>query len=265
MKYGLLLFGWICFMPSIRAQLSSRDIRQAAGKGPYPLYINYQYVFPCCQDLFKEFRDVYVQEKYVKDKKMLNGFEANLGIMLNDRHFLGIRNWRVNSVMIEAGYRFLFRNLTGDHPIRLHLQEEVFSIRLGTRYNPLYPVTTQLQIGPSLYNFYVATEYDDNNGASLKYRFGNGALERNRDKRKTCAGLDLRGRLMFLDPAGTEGGIGFYFDYRYQFTFGKRDFNGLFNDLLPGVEPVRISKNWNYGAFSIGVVASLALPMPSIQ
>lgn len=138
------------------------------------------------------------------------------------------------------------------------------SIRLGKRINILYPITLQLQTGPQFYNFYTTRESIDNADTSYISTERNGlGLFENRKHNRVIAGWDFRSRLMIFDPAGTAGGLGFYFEYSQQYTFGKRSLNSSYQKFLGTTETE--PEKWWYGAITIGLVAPLALRIVNFQ
>ena len=266
-KIHFILF--LFFSPFIvSGQLTSDDIRHASGQGPYPIYIT---VSPwtsiaSTKNTVRKFTSVYSKGL---DKKNMFGFEANVGFVINEENFLNIINLPIKRISLEAGYRHLYRNFReeeGDQKL-LHIQEETIGIRIGWRGNLLYPLTYQVQMGPTIHNF--VTAYEFNNGNNLeRSSVGFGAFQE-KSRRKFPSGWEFRGRLMFLDPAGTDGGIGIFFEYRYLFTFGggqknRKNIQPIFErflepDVFKSLNPDEFSNRWNYGSFSLGMVIPFAI------
>lgn len=245
------------------AQISSMDIRHADTNGPYPIYLGIQLAYVNNNRLFSGFTKSYSSEYDMRSKSMLHGFETNIGVVINERHFLGIKNWLVRGFAVEMGYRYLFRNLSNGGPRRLHLQEETISLRLCKRDNIVYPLTYQIQTGPTFYNFYSVRENKHPDSSAVRERVGFGMFETSPKLRKFISGWDLRARLMLFDPAGTSGGVGYYLEYRCLWTFGKRDLNSLYETYLGYSQ--HEEKKWDYQSFAIGIVVPLAIRMVSSQ
>lgn len=247
-KYLILFIGCLIGQQMFAQPLSSRDIRHASGKGPYPIYIGFQTSISGMKSTYGDFINDYAEAKRTEYPDLqkfetLQGLEGNLGVVINTQHFMDITNFRVNRVSLELGYRYLHRDLRAGTRRPLHLREDMATIRIGMRGNILYPLTYQLQGGLVVFHHTEAID-DVVNVAQLK----TGAFP---------AGWDLRGRLMLFDPAGTAGGLGFFFEYRYMITSKGRDLTELYREILNLDDgPV---KSWNYSSWSVGVVVPLAL------
>lgn len=241
-----------------KAQFSATDMRKTSGSGPFPIYGNAQWMFPGAGNLFSNFVDDYTSVRGGNVHDYLHGFELNVGIVINDHHFLGLKNLKIRGLSVEAGYRYLFRNIHTDFAQRLHLQEESVSIRLGYRICILYPVTAQIQTGPTIYNFLSVNEINDQTGETLRYRDGYGTFERINSRKDFPCGWEIRGRIMLFDPAGTEGGLGFYIEYRYLWTRLSRNLSGLYETIIPVIPISVTSQSWDYGMLSLGVVVPFA-------
>ena len=246
-----------------KGQFTATDIRNASGCGPFPIYLNAQLLIPGAGNLFGEFVDEYTNQNGGKSKEYLHGFEFNTGIVINDDHLFGIKNLKIKGLSFEMGYRYMYRNIISDLDERLHLQEESVSLRLGYRLCILYPITLQVQTGPTIYNFLSVNETNDLSGEFLRYREGYGLFERVDDRSDFPSGWEIRGRVVLFDPAGTEGGLGVYIEYRYLWTKGSRNLKGLYDIILPELDKVTSSQPWDYGMFSLGVVTPLAKRMVS--
>jgi hypothetical protein len=237
------------------AQLSSDEIRHASGKGPFPIYFSVQLGRTPDKNTFKDFANAYAQKFDLDSKNGLHTVEANIGFVINEDHFLWIPNFELHRVLIEAGYRHSWRNLSKPNERWIHLQEEVFSLRIGMRGNIIYPITYQIQAGPTFHNFSSVREVLDFDGSSKRLRIGSGLFER-LGNRQFPSGLDMRARLMFLDPSGTDGGAGFYVEYRCLITRGKRDLTRFYETFIG--DSVSDIKSWNYSSVTIGLVIPFA-------
>lgn len=232
----ILTFGLIpCF-----AQLTTEDLRHASGKGPFPIYVNAHITRSLG---IKDYKDFSV----INDKvNRLNGIDVNIGAIINEEKFL-------KRFIIEGGYRHLSRNIQND-TMSVVLREEVASLRIGKRFNILYPVTFQIQGGTIHYHFSTIRVKSKTESAPLRtVRIGNSL---NEFKRRFISGLDLRARLMLFDPAGTPGGLGIFAEMRYTWNFYKRDPTPLYNaaGLLHNQ-----NGNWSYFSWSLGIVVPFAL------
>lgn len=275
MKYLYFLFVLLLLEGQLTAQLSTMDIRRADGKGPYPFYLTGHVAFAYNHHLFDEFTDDYRAKYEIENEKtFLRGFEVNGGVVINERNFLGIKGWLVRGMAIEMGYRYLDRNLTKEYELtdqvtttrRLNYQTSTFSIRLCKRMPfPLisYPLTWQIQAGPTLYNFYIVKERETENSAIKSERDGFGAFQKAKNERRLVSGLDARVRFSLFDPAGTAGGVGYYFEYRYLWTSGNRDLSPLYDTFL-GYQK-HVIKHWDYGSVTVGMVVPLAVRMVSSE
>ena len=251
----------------VMAQLTSSDIRQASGKGPYPIYITGQTILGRSNNLFSDFVTAYSTQYDMPNKKYFNGLEGSMGIVINDQHFLGLKGWKVRGFAVEIGYRSLFQNINNDeHTRQLFIQEELVSFRIGKRFNILYPLTLQVQAGPTFYNFYTVRESTKSNGitTSTLVRYGSRLFQgKTQSQQKFIPGLDTRIRFAFFDPAGTAGGLGFYLEYTYIHTFAKRDLQDLYKTFFDRIESD--PQTWEYGSLTLGLVVPLALRVVSFQ
>lgn len=260
MKNCLIICTLLLSLQTSWGQLSSLDIRQVSGKGPYPIYINFQFPTTSTRPTFRNFINAYKQEYGTKSRNRLWGFESNLGIVINDDNLLGITGLSVHGVSLEFGYSYMDRLFINGGTHRMRVQEEALSIRLGWRNNLIYPITFQIQGGPVLLSY--ASVRESLNGSLRRAKIGN-SLFTNRSSRvrPRLPGFEGRFRLMLMDPAGTSGGLGFYFEGRYLYTIGKRQLSPFYR--LAELGSRNDVQNWNYLVFSVGFVAPLALPIPS--
>lgn len=259
MKSCIAFFVWLLFTQASYGQLSSLDIRQVSGKGPYPIYINLQFANAGTRHTFGDFTHAYHKQYGTPDRSHLWGFEGNFGIVVNEDNLLGITGLTIHGFSFEFGYRYLDRLLRNGNGQRIRLQEEVLGARFGWRSNLIYPVTFQLQAGPTLLNY--ASVRNSVNGNAERVRIGEDTFSKQAGKNRLFPGLEARFRLMIMDPAGTSGGLGFFFEARYLNTFGKRDLTPFYE--LADIDVRSDLKSWDYLSFSLGFVAPLALPIPS--
>ena len=252
-----LLFSFIAILTLFQSHAqnpSTSDIRHAIGKGPFPIYANVLFTGTNQSRDFREVSKAFAMEHpEARQKKILRGFEINFGGVINEDDFL-IRNFKVQRVSVEFGFRYLLRNLHND-VLKLRLQEEVASLRFGMRGNILYPITYQIQVGPIFYH--KSSIFLDSlpvggfvEGASIRSSVVDG-------DRRLFSGLDLRARLMIFDPAGTPGGFGIFVETSFLWNFFRRSPQPFYDMAKLGA--AKSPGNWNYAALSIGVVVPLAL------
>ena len=252
---------------ALQAQLSSADVRQASGHGPYPMTISFQGVAANSNNMFSGFIRTYNAQHGTHNLRALIGSELNFNFVIVNNNFMWIKNWVVRGFTMGVGYRYLYRNLRNGDGERIHLQEEVIGLRLGKRINIIYPITCEFLAGPTIYNFYTMSRHMDlpNGGATTffeeRVRYGNGLFERNKLNHELCSGIDLKIRLKLFDPAGTEGGMGGYLEWGKMITFGSRNLDRLYDTFL-GVE-THDTRSWDYGYISAGLIFPLAIRMVS--
>jgi hypothetical protein len=255
----IVLFGLTSY---IQAQYTSTEIRHATGHGPYPITINIQTTCAGNKRLLQPFVHDFDSKYKSHNNTGLYGFSANAEIVIASQHFLrmfGKSGFNIEGGKLGITYHYIKRNILNDQNIRLHLQEETIGVNIGYRLNLLYPLTCELLLGPTIYNFCTVTEHQENQEGTTvvnRVRMGSGIFERDPGHKGFCSGIDSKFRLNLFDPGGTEGGLGLVFEYGRMYTFGKRDISALYREFL-GTEN-KTKKSWDYGYFSCGLIFPLA-------
>jgi hypothetical protein len=72
------------------------------------------------------------------------------------------------------------------------------------------------------------------------------------------SGADLRMRLVVFDPAGTSGGLSFFFEYQRLVCFTRVQLDALYT-MAPGAIDVPTQGDFGRGAWSFGLIVPLAL------
>ena len=232
--FTLLILSAFCY-----GQLSSSDIRNASSDGPYPIYLTLQYAKSTSIESFRTFTRSFYEPENVR-LNALRGVEANIGAVINET---GIR------FSIESGFRYLVKNLDRGNK-KVNMTEEVASLRFGYRFNILYPVTAQIQVGPVFHH--MSSIRIDSSRQSRRIQAGRSVFKGH----GLMSGLDTRARIMLFDPAGTSGGLGIFAELRYLWNFKDRPLQPYYSLLN---QTTTATSGWDYFSFSAGVVVPLAL------
>ncbi|MDH3649151.1 MAG: hypothetical protein OEQ53_05670 [Saprospiraceae bacterium] len=241
----LLLISVLCLTSAVAfGQLSSDDIRHAAGHGPYPIYLTGSWSKSSSLDVFKDLNKAFTAKHSGKNRTALHGFEINLGWTINEDNLLGNK---IYGVSMESGYQRVIRRVRNDS-LDFFFQEEVAAVRIGWRPEFYYPIGMHFQVGPVLYHRTEGRLVERDNGIRQSERLG--------EPFGHISGLDFRGRLTVMDPAGTTGGLGMYFEWKFHHNFKRRSVQVLYD--LIGLDNVS-DQRWNYWTFSIGVMVPFAL------
>jgi len=246
MKNFLLL---LLLLPScLPGQLTSLEIRQVSGRGPYPIYGNFQVLKSGVNKIFGDFLDSYSQEYQIqKYSSKLWGIEGDLGIAMNN-----------NGWFFELGYQRLARNVikgNGNEP-QLRIRQEAGSIRFGKRYNIFYPITLQWLVGGVVNN--TITVEERLNGVRRRVSLGGGSSGGNF---LDNLGIDMRIRVLLFDPVGTTGGLGAFVEVRSFGSLRKRSLDPFHRTFVG--RSANDVKNWNTLACSAGIVVPFAVAIPS--
>ena len=246
LKYSLLFFFLFYFsLSQAQSPLSSAEIRHASGKGPFPIYVTGQAIIASTKNNFRPFNLEYRNQNSAADVSRirgLDGVEVNIGFVLNEKSI-------INRFTFEYGFRRMRRTFSSNLSATTRIQHDDSSIRIGYRGRILaYPFTYQVQTGPI---FYASSRVwiEENRKITLN--------ESILDLR-TVSAWDTRVRIMLFDPAGTTGGLGFYFEFQYRVNFRQRSLEPLYA-ALPTPGDVFPSSSWNYPSFSIGLITPLAI------
>ena len=192
---------------------TSVDINKVTCTGPFPMYINakahFNPILPLYKDLRKDIDVVYGIGKGNGDV----GFEADLGISVHSsKNRLG-----KNVHGFELGYQYMKSTIQQNDTFGMNLSYGHLTLKYAWRHNILYPFTCQITPGVLLfgaeklhkYNYTSDVQDDVNNRSTLRH------LD------KGFSGLEIGGKLMFMDPAGTDGDLGYIvLEVLYQYYFG---------------------------------------------
>jgi len=225
----------------IFAQLSSTDIKDASTTGPFPLYFGLGFANSFRNqdlvDVGKVFHAFHNSNRRVRTR--LYGLNAMAGFSL-------IPENSAVSYVVELRYLWLKRPMTAQGN-EFFLEKHQTSLGFGVRY-ALFPFVVQLQAGPILRHFrYYSFEVD---GEKTFSQF-----------QSKLNGINSLIRIALLDPAGTEGGIGFYFEAGYNFT-GFLENNNELSLAIQSFDPLYstdLDSNNRYGYLSLGIILPIAI------
>lgn len=248
MKYVISL-AFCAGMHPASAQLgSSVDLRHAIPNGPYPVYIVMQGVHASNITAFAEMVNTSTSIFDGHGGRIRPfGVEGNVGFVINEDNFLSIHGLSVHSVSIEGGFKFLTRTYTDWKGNDLNLQQGLLSARIGFRWNFFYPITAHIQAGPV---FFHSARLNSKTAEQKKDYVADGSFGMH--------GMDMRGRIMFFDPVGSTGGLGFFVEGQFVYSIegpDEKKLRTLFKGELDHVD----RGDFTMGVLSIGVSIPLAL------
>lgn len=226
----------ICFtLSSVTAQESTEDMRDASPNGPFPIYVDLSYVRSSSMEDFKKFSDLIDSD----DRKIMRGFEANIGVAIHeDRPFF------LKNLYLEFGYKKLYRNPSNT----VKYKKEFFTGAVGCRWTIFYPLTAHFRLGPIIR---VSDNFDFD--GVLENRKINIAYNSFKKDKPLFPGWHGKVKLMFLDPIGTSGGIGYFI--QWQFFYIDSAFRPNYNDFLePPLPQSNIKVDGFFSTTSLGVV-----------
>jgi hypothetical protein len=230
-----------CVSIPLYAQHTSTDFKDAVSTGPFPLYIGVGYANSFRnQDFFdvgKEFTKYYQSNK--------DPFTRLYGILVFTGFSYIPENAKI-SLGVEVKYLWLTRAMNvGDNRFELTSQQTYLGV--GVR-RAFFPLVVQIQGGPILnYN--------------RTYRFDLGQEKRSINSHADAiAGWSGLLRIGILDPAGTEGGLGIYFETGFNWLTKQNDSQvseaiRVFNDTYSGDD----DSIGRYGYLSIGLLLPIAI------
>jgi len=182
----------VFFTLTMYAQHTSSDFKDAVATGPFPLYFGVGYANSFRNqdfyDVGKEFASYYNAET--------NPSTRLYGLLLFTGFSYIPENAKV-SLGIEVKHLWLTRTMhIDDRWFKLTSQQTSFG--LGIR-RAFFPIVVQIQ-GSVILNY------------KRTYEFDLGADEKSVDFKSPFCGWNTLLRIGILDPAGTEGGLGVYFE-----------------------------------------------------
>ncbi|HEX2616464.1 MAG TPA: hypothetical protein VHL57_02925, partial [Flavobacteriales bacterium] len=139
MRHATLLLVLLCTSALFAQKPSSFDTRLATGAGPYPFYIALQGVHTQRIGQLDRFAEALAGSySGLSDHVRLNGIEGMLGVALNDT-----RPRRVHGLRLELSFQHVWRSFDrlSDPDLKLRVQQDLLSFRVGFRYNIFYPIT----------------------------------------------------------------------------------------------------------------------------
>lgn len=243
MKFIATTLAVLCLLSTVvRSQHTSEDFKDAAGCGPFPLYIGLGYTTSKYSDFStvgREFVNFYDPE--AKVKRNMRGANAIFGATVIPKKW---PYWF--SLVLEGKYVWIFRQLTASSNTYDMVSNQL-SLGGGLRYST-FPFVFQVQYQRVLYS-------------RQSFNFDIGGIEKAVDI--SSGGNMLLARASVLDPAGSDGGFGVFFEYGCVFLERPKE-----NEQLTGVirafnESFSASEHCTrgYRYFSIGVIVPLALRM----
>ncbi len=224
MKWYLILCLFALSVSEVSSQsnLSSVDLRKVTGSGPFPFFINAKaranFVFP----MYKNFRQQFDKLHGIDGTYLDYGGEISIGSAVKFKgDFLGR-----NVHGFELGYQYMRSKVHRSDTIGLSVDYRHYCLRYQFRMNLIYPITFQITPGFVMYAKEKLNEYryfevdgrDAERKSGLTYKGG------------FSSGFELGGKLVFLDPAGTDGGYGLMLEAVYQRYFNNFGFNAIIED-----------------------------------
>lgn len=228
------------------AQHSTSDLRDAGSLGPYPFYIGIGYTNsfdePDLKHLSHEFSSYYGEGTL---QKKLCGFQIHGGAAIIPA------NWRM-SFVVEAKYIYMQRHLgVTDNSYTMKSQQVSFGIGMRYVLIPQFLTVFQAQVGPVLY---YSTRYN------FKLDGARSQVIKANNSNSIFNGCHVLARISIMDPAGTEGGWGLFFEWGYNFFSTPEG-----QPLSDAIRQFNLSYEGNekgssrYGYFTAGVILPLAI------
>jgi hypothetical protein len=240
MKNTMLTLPFLLAMRLLSAQHTSENFKDAAGCGPFPLYISAGYTTSNYDDLTtvgNEFVSSF--DPQARSKHNLRGVNAMFGSTVIPNRW----PWKI-TLAVEGKYLLLYREIhAGGNTFAMTNSQ--LSLGAGLRY-AVFPVVLQahyqqIVFSRQNYNFNI-------NGTRKATTISSG-------------GSVVFARLSLLDPAGSDGGWGFFLEYGQVFLNHNRHNESLTNVVKTFHETFEGSRNSSshYGFFSIGFTVPLAV------
>lgn len=244
MKPILIINCFLLSAISVLSQHTSEDFKDAAGCGPFPIYIGAGWVTSQFHDfntVGRSFNDFYDPGK--KAGKALHGIHANIGAPI-----IGKDNYKKKrfpfSFGLEAKHILLMAE-TSAAGNSFRMISNQFSAGLGMRF--------------AAFPFMLQAQYQQIITSRQNYLFKIDNERRQVDV--ASGGSMILGRISFLDPAGSDGGFGVFVEYGLVRLLKPKD-NALlteaiqmFNNAFDGTE--NCARGYQY--FTVGITVPLAL------
>ncbi|MBL0744123.1 hypothetical protein [Chryseolinea lacunae] len=237
-KYFTSTFFFLCAV-TLSAQHSSEDFKDAAGCGPFPLYIGLGYATSRYNDVGTVGEQFLAKYGPGKVKHNLRGANAVFGTTI-----IPTKWTKPVSFLLEGKYLWLTRETQGVNS-SFNMISSQLSLGGGFRY-AAFPFVLQAQYQRILFS---RQDFDFNLDGVRK------AID------VSSGGNMVLLRLSFLDPAGSDGGFGVFIEYGAVFLDQRKNgqqlttvintFNETFN------EPVDCTGNYRF--LSFGILVPLAL------
>lgn len=235
-KYLLMIFACV----PVYAQHTSTDFKDAVSTGPFPLYIGVGYA-----NSFRnqDFFDVGKQfAKYNQSTK--DPFTRLYGILVFAGFSYIPENAKV-SLGVEVKYLRLQREMNVDDSQFGFTSQQTY-IGIGVR-RAFFPIVLQIQGGPIL-------NYD------RTYRFDMPSGRRSVNINSPFGGFGGLIRIGILDPAGTEGGLGVYFESGFNWLT-KNNGNQISRaiQVFDSTYDINSGSIGRYGYLSVGLLLPIAI------
>lgn len=230
---------------------SSFDTRHATGAGPFPFYISMQGTWTNSIPGLSGFGSS-MMKRYdrIDDEIHLHGLEGYFGCSINSA-----RQKRYNGIRMELAFQHVWNayERLSDPQLKLRIQQNFMSLRLGMRLNVFYPITFHFLAGPILFENLQVIQDNETTLPNARSTLPRGV----RLFADPLSGMDARVRMVVFDPAGTAGGLSFYFEWQRQFFFQDGSLKPLAAISL-SPDPAS-SANFGRGAWAFGLLVPLAL------
>lgn len=246
MNKSILVF--LLFVASVcKAQVTSSTYRDASGGGPYPFYIGVGYANTSIHDDYKRINNAFHENNNAAfdNKNRLRGVEVLAGFSFKPEG----SKFPPIPIVVEFRYMHLTKNTKVDD-MSFSMAINQLSAGLGVRY-AMFPIVVQIQAGPIL-------SYREEFATSLR---GGSAKRRITNKSNPAFGFNgFSGifRVGILDPAGTEGGLGFYIEIGYHAPKTTNNIDQVIMTFDPQYDSIEERKS-SYTQFSAGFLFPLAI------
>jgi hypothetical protein len=221
------------------AQHNSSDFKDAATTGPFPLYLGVGFSNSLTNSDFRTVGREFLSGTGHHAKNRLYGLHVAAGCVI------AREEWKFTFVG-EVRHLLLARFQRASDTDYFVMRINQTSLGVGGRF-AAYPFVLQAQVGPILR---YSRDYDFKLG-DTKTRLTNAT---------SLKGVNSLFRLGILDPAGTEGGPGMYFEFGYNFIRqGKNDeLSRAIRKFDEDYTPESSAKR-RYGYLAFGLILPIAI------